>query len=911
MGLIEHLLSVVIATAGSAGPWIVAGALAIAAAYLIGRTLVERKTATESVTLALVPRPGHTIDAGAVRGMAASQGSAVRRRGGSLLGHRVDGVTVTHRPDAHGKLITLLTVPHHAKGGVLAALAQWPNVEVRPITAVELPQRALATPSNYAAHADPPGLTDLDASTDPTTTRRKPYIARMELRRGGGAIGTLVVDGLLERNPLGAVANCGRDLATDMGEDFALVIQQLPLNNRQAVRYRSAIGKKLDRWTKSAKKQGIDTLAQLRIALGSPDELKKTTTTTTATASERQDDLDARKEARKQSLKDQPLSRVRIYIYARAETAERARSLVNSVHDALAPLNGAAHLKAVGIGGGLLPFIGINALKPHRLTDRNIAKGMMPTKAPVLTAAELGPLAGPATDHAHSQHVRRAIPLEPAPEDMPTYDRDNPDHVLMGEVATYTGEKERKALSRKDKQMALITAGTGNGKTTVESTDTIHIARASDRALTPRKGETAVTTEAAIQRGLRGTTWIDPEGTVAEPIRPYLADLKNVKVCEVNLRGNERVPAWNPLSMYGRSEDEVDDVSEATVSAVASALGWRESSNRAILILTMTCRALVALNLRACEAGRPDAQTTIYQIIDMLDVDDPTFRETATKLLPEHMRPFWKNVTQNYARDALPVVTNAFRRLEPENSSLTAFFGRPVSTLDFRDVLNNGHLVFFTPPQSKADKLITHLIVANLMREAIRRNPARGALVPHEINIDEINSLRDMEEVAMLFERGRKREAFMKALAQAPQRMDPTTQQGIVANSTYLQVGRFTGRDAAIAASWLGLPDPAAFDDLERYHWYIKYPINGVQHGPSLVRGCPPAEVWGDLARPDLVTEYLERMDQQFQRQTYKEAAPTYQRHRAHVAAFLQSQLTSPKQAKRQPLGFTSSRTES
>jgi hypothetical protein len=388
---------------------------------------------------------------------------------------------------------------------------------------------------------------------------------------------------------------------------------------------------------------------------------------------------------------DEPVFAVQVLIRCASEIPGRAQAHLRSVIGAFDVYRGENYWRVRG--PRILGWhFGADTVLVRRLFDRRLRTGLAkPRPGSLVTASEIAALLKPPSGRCQSPAIARSRGwVLPAPREIPTY-RPGAGLVRLGYVTDVNGEDRLVGVPLRELLFSARFGKAGFGKTEEALVQAIEIAR------------------------LGGGVWfLDPHADGWKRAKPYLSDpALRSRLWEVNLdvRGrSKRLPGWNPLSMQGFTESDIEDRVDAVVTSFAAALGWGDAAPRAKSILTKACEALCYLAMRV----PADCAPTIFQIPTLLD--DETWRESILPVLKPSVRRYWTDSFPKLAPDATTVVTNIINRLRT-SPTLTAFLGSSVTTYDVRRAMDTGRIVFVcTTGTGETNKLITSFMIYDLFR---------------------------------------------------------------------------------------------------------------------------------------------------------------------------------------------------
>ncbi|MGI5518731.1 ATP/GTP-binding protein [Streptomyces sp. CA-106131] len=457
--------------------------------------------------------------------------------------------------------------------------------------------------------------------------------------------------------------------------------------------------------------------------------------------------------------------------------------------------------------------------------------------------------------------------------DLPTFEFGDPGLLLQG---IYRGPDGRRRLVATYAEETLFEVGTGKaggGKT--------------ERALAQAIGW-------AHAGG--GLVFVDPHRDSWPRALPFLAHEHLMpRIALIDLGGlgpNPRISSWNPLGMH--HGQPAYEVVEAIADAYASALAWDDATApRALTILTAALTVLVAINESACQAGRPQDQTTIFHIRALLT--DPAFRTaalaTVTGRLDQETLAWWQSVFPTLPPDAFAVVLNPIARLAA-NPITRAFLGQPVGVYNIRAAMDSRMIVWVCPGgNGPTDRLLTALLARDLLRAArSRRDTPEHKRVPFRPYFDELITLTGAapETIASMFEDLRKYKCHIHGMTQLLPRLPTPVRLSLVQNASTLATT--AGSKTAIApitAEWGDDPSPDRVATMERFEHYVSMNVHGHRIGPVQLRGPHLDDVFAAQARPQQAGALEQAAQANAQALPLDQLTDLAAKQLGHVAAFL------------------------
>lgn len=428
--------------------------------------------------------------------------------------------------------------------------------------------------------------------------------------------------------------------------------------------------------------------------------------------------------------------------------------------------------------------------------------------------------------------------------DLPTFEFGDPELLLQGIYRAPDGRERLVATYAEETLFEVGVGKAGGGKT--------------ERALAQAIGW-------AHAGG--GLMFLDPHRDSWPRATTFLAHetlMQRIALVDLNGLGpSPRVSSWNPLGM--QQGQAAHEVIEAITDAYASVLGWDDvTAPRAITILTAALAVLAAINEAACEAGRPEDQSTIFHVRALLS--DATFRRSALAAvadrLDEETRAWWQVVFPSLPPDAFAVVLNPIARLAA-NPVTRAFLGQPIGVYNIRAAMDSRMIVWVCPGgNGPTDRLLTALLARDLLRAVrSRRDTPEDQRVPFRPYFDELISLTGAapETIAAMFEDFRKYQCQVHGMTQLLARLPAAVRLSLVQNaSTLATTAGSRSAIAPITAEWGDNPSPDRVATMERFEHYISMNVRGNRVGPVQLRGPHLDAVFAVHARPRQV-DALER----------------------------------------------------
>ena len=524
---------------------------------------------------------------------------------------------------------------------------------------------------------------------------------------------------------------------------------------------------------------------------------------------------------------DDQLVRVQLLVTCASDTEGRAEAHLSHIRAALDVFGGRSRWALRGVRLG--PWqLGAGHWPGRRSFDQRWHHGhCRPPRANWVRLEELAGLLKPPTLHCR-------LPLLPA--DLPTFTLGDPALLLQGIYRTPDGRERLVATYAEDTLFECTVGKAGGGKT--------------ERALAQAIGW-------AHAGG--GLMFIDPHRDSWPRAAPFLAhDHLMPRIALIDLNADGPAPSlssWNPLAMqHGQRRHEVV---EAVADAFASCLGWDDAeAPRAITVLTAALSVLVAVNEAACQAQRPEDQTTVFHIRALLT--DHRFRAqmlaTVAARLDEETRAWWQTTFPAFPADALGVVINPLTRLA-DNPVTRAFLGQPTGAYNARAAIDNRMIVWVCPAgNGPTDRLLTALLARDLLRAVrSRRDTPPAGRVPFRLYFDELITLTGAapDTIASMFEDFRKYRVSVHGMTQLLARLPAPVRLSLTQNASALATTAGSKPAvAAITAEWGDSPSAEEVAFLDRFQHYALLTVGGRRIGPLRLTGPHLDDVFAQQARP-------------------------------------------------------------
>ncbi|MDE2669822.1 MAG: type IV secretion system DNA-binding domain-containing protein [Chloroflexota bacterium] len=325
---------------------------------------------------------------------------------------------------------------------------------------------------------------------------------------------------------------------------------------------------------------------------------------------------------------------------------------------------------------------------------------------------------------------------------------------------------------------------------------------------------------------------VDPHADLVADLLGHVPESLIGQVRLVDLGAEGGLPGINLLDTRVFSDR---DRTADSVVRVARGL-WDQWGPRMQSILEQTVKTLHEANAHPSTAA--DEQHTILDGLRLLS--DKKFREgILDKVSDPYLLEWWARTFSNWRREYrseafAPVQT----RLSYYASSKVAraVLGQPRSTIDLRQVIRDGGILFVSTAQGTAGKDVAALVGASLLnlvdsvireQESLPIEQRRGALVV----VDEMQSMPGVDYESMLSELGKYGASFVLATQSLAKLSDlsPSMQSTLLANVGCLAVFQAAAADAQELVLELGR-DRVSLEDivsLPVHHAYVRATVNG------------------------------------------------------------------------------------
>jgi len=654
-------------------------------------------------------------------------------------------------------------------------------------------------------------------------------------------------------DPLEAVAGAMADVQSEFGERADIVLDLVPVPAGAVLRRRRRLEADARRHDPRADASPAGRIlrevsAELRgRAATPPDRLRQRPLTI------RELNLAVGKFHREST---EPVFALQMLLRTCSSDPARAKALLQQMIAALENWTGQNHLRPTGLNLGLTR-VSADSWLYRRSFDRRFASGAFaPRRKRWVTGEEIGGLVKPPTRHNNAPNIARSggvVP--PPPANLPTY-TGQADLLPLGWVTKPGGGERLAGLPLDSLLFGLFLGKSGFGKTEMSLVQAIALAYTGN-----------------------GVLFLDPHGDGWKRARPYLTHPSVAdRVWEIDLTTDEKldemVGSWNPLSMEGRTEEQIPKIVDSIVTGFSAAQNWNDASSRAKTILTRAVETLAYLSLRMAQANTPDLMPTVFQIRQIL-TDDEWREAVVAKVNRQSLTSFWEQIFPNYPNDAIPIVTNLIERLDSSNA-LKAFLGSSRSTYDIRRAMDEQKVVFVCPAGTgDTDRIVSCLLMYDLFRAGLGRRsvPVEGRL-PFYTFIDELTAIDGASKgtLAAITEQLRKYQVKLLAMTQMAQRLTPTTRQGLLQNLSVLSTTASDVDEAQmVVRRWGKHVEPDTIVRLQKYHYVMNVTLADESTMPFRVRGASVEEMYGKYYGPGGEEELTQRVNTNLRRRPARE----------------------------------------
>ena len=540
----------------------------------------------------------------------------------------------------------------------------------------------------------------------------------------------------------------------------------------------------------------------------------------------------ARAEASKALSRDQ-IWQIQVLMRVRSPVAGRPAAVIAGLRASWQQWAEFSEWAAVG-GTGMF---GSDLWGRRQWFDRRVDRGRFrPARRSLVTTGEIAGLLKPPTKHCRSSNVvRGGGSVPPPPRTVPTYHGPVDAELLPLGFVRDTGRWRPVGAPLADTFFQAVNGRSREGKTERMIVQAVHLALAG-----------------------HGVMFIDPHGDALDRMKPYLGAVAD-RVVELNLTTDhgEEQTGWNPLSMAGLSEMDIEDRVASVVSSFSSALGWTVQNNRAQTLTTMAAQSLCELGLRL----PPELQPTIFQLTTVLSDED--WRTSVLPFLSGQTRSFWEQRFGALSADAITPVTNLIDRLR-SSPAVAALFGSSESFYDVRAAMDGGQIVLACPAlRYDQDRLIGCFFTYDVLRATLsRRDLPVEDRRPFYLFVDEQQVMDRAGILAAMLQQCGKFGLRVTGATQSLMSLTDQTRDAWLTNRSHL-VTNATGYEVAslLSREWGGQVGPASIAGLDKYTSIGSFTVHGQRTPPFWLRGFEISDVFADYHDPTGPQQIREAVD--------------------------------------------------
>ena len=377
----------------------------------------------------------------------------------------------------------------------------------------------------------------------------------------------------------------------------------------------------------------------------------------------------------------------------------------------------------------------------------------------------------------------------------------------------------------------------------------------------------------------RGFLFVDPHRAAVRAIKQYLAARHADRIVEIDLRATDSAgepvsAGWNPLDLTVVSEKmrkgRIDTLKGVLgVALFPDYFGSASKAPQTSTILRKTLECLLNLNYHL----PAQIQANIFCVEDLL-LDDQ-WRDLAVARLPARDQKWWRHTypmivgAKGPSSPALKPALNALELWKTQDR-IQALLGASESTLRFRDIIDEGKILFLTLNDgSETDNLLARLIVGEMItafkERSLTHQPGQPVR-PFHLFLDEFQAYASVLEAhaEVFVQELRKFGAKVHFINQSPSALSPKTKDMILANRTHLFAGKLGNlKDADNMAKTMGgqprtrpsennqqSPAPIEGRDLLgmlSWHFTCQITHNGETSAPFQLKGINVEQAWKHL----------------------------------------------------------------
>ena len=386
----------------------------------------------------------------------------------------------------------------------------------------------------------------------------------------------------------------------------------------------------------------------------------------------------------------------------------------------------------------------------------------------------------------------------------------------------------------------------------------------------------------------RGFLFVDPHRAAVAALKQFLAAHHADRILEIDLQATDSAgepvsAGWNPLDLTVVSEkmrkSRIDTLKGVLgVALFPDYFGSASKAPQTSTILRKTLECLLNLNYHL----PAQIQANIYCIEDLLL--DHQWRELAVARLPARDQKWWRHTypmivgAKGPTAVALKPALNALELWKTQDR-IQALLGASQSTLRFRDIIDEGKILFLTLNDgSETDNLLARLIMGEMItafkERSLTHQPGQPVR-PFHLFLDEFQAyVSVLEAHAEVFvQELRKFGAKVHFINQSPSALSPKTKDMILANRTHLFAGKLGNlKDADNIAKAMGGqprtrpsenqrgPAPIEGRDLlgmPNWHFTCQITHNGETSAPFQLKGIDVEQAWKHLKSDRDITQQI------------------------------------------------------
>ena len=381
---------------------------------------------------------------------------------------------------------------------------------------------------------------------------------------------------------------------------------------------------------------------------------------------------------------------------------------------------------------------------------------------------------------------------------------------------------------------------------------------------------------------------MDPHRAAVAALKQFLAAHHADRILEIDLQATDSAgepvsAGWNPLDLTVVSEkmrkSRIDTLKGVLgVALFPDYFGSASKAPQTSTILRKTLECLLNLNYHL----PAQIQANIYCIEDLL-LDDQ-WRDLAVARLPARDQKWWRHTypmivgAKGPTAVALKPALNALELWKTQDR-IQALLGASQSTLRFRDIIDEGKILFLTLNDgSETDNLLARLIMGEMItafkERSLTHQPGQPVR-PFHLFLDEFQAyVSVLEAHAEVFvQELRKFGAKVHFINQSPSALSPKTKDMILANRTHLFAGKLGNlKDAENIAKAMGGqprtrpsenqrgPAPIEGRDLlgmPNWHFTCQITHNGETSAPFQLKGINVEQAWKHLKSDRDITQQI------------------------------------------------------